>query len=669
MINEILSENNKLLELNGISKSNDLSKFSKLKLEEKRKILDLNNFKSEKRNNKEILSVKKKLLLRNEIQNNNKEFFKNENKTEDIKLYKSLDLERKKQIRIMLERHKKIKLKDLEKEKKLKESMEKEKIKKLEEKRRKQEEKKKLVEIWEEEIKKRISLKIIEKENEELLKNKYLEEIQKKKEEIRIEREKRKELRNKLELALKLKEEKELEELKKIKLDMQKKKLEISESIKQKQIQIKEIKKIKENEEEKKLKINEDKINDIINQLKIKAKNEKELEKEEESLDNSLSKHIFRLTILNKLVNQYLNIYKTNDINNILEIINKIGKLFKKEINYDKIFSKENFFYVSEARKSENIIIHFLGVIGEEFRKFGIYSIVDKKSEDSNLMSKMFKVLLSKYSILPKYEIQIKSKELISTFSKNEKEYLNFIEKFRKKIKEEYSILDTNIYIISNRIDLFSFTFVILNRPALNLKRYENTFGINVNKDSLLEYIKLSEDFFENEYNRDINSWEKNNLKRGGEKYSPPYGWKGIALKVLNEFDNGDNSWLGNEGKEGEWAVAYHGIGNGNEFKKLINIILNNLRNGPRQLYANLNNIRKNDTLIGKGVYLAPEIKEAEKYSSKIQLGEGNSDFQFIIMCRVKPDKIREPDKFPINWIIDDDYNSLRPYRILIKES
>ena len=79
---------------------------------------------------------------------------------------------------------------------------------------------------------------------------------------------------------------------------------------------------------------------------------------------------------------------------------------------------------------------------------FILYSIVDKKSEDSNLMSKMFKVLLSKYSILPKYEIQVKSKELISIFSKNEKEYLNFIEKFRKKIKEEYSILDTNIYII-----------------------------------------------------------------------------------------------------------------------------------------------------------------------------------------------------------------------------
>ena len=38
-------------------------------------------------------------------------------------------------------------------------------------------------------------------------------------------------------------------------------------------------------------------------------------------------------------------------------------------------------------------------------------------------------------------------------------------------------------------------------------------------------------------------------------------------------------------------------------------------------------------------------------------------------MCRVKPDKIREPGRYPFNWIVDDNYNCLRPYRILIKES
>ena len=68
--------------------------------------------------------------------------------------------------------------------------------------------------------------------------------------------------------------------------------------------------------------------------------------------------------------------------------------------------------------------------------------------------------------------------------------------------------------------------------------------------------------------------------KRGGEKYKPPYFWKGFALRVLNKFDNGDNTWLGNEGKENEWAISYHGIGKGNEFNKLLNIIKENLKSG-----------------------------------------------------------------------------------------
>ena len=210
---------------------------------------------------------------------------------------------------------------------------------------------------------------------------------------------------------------------------------------------------------------------------------------------------------------------------------------------------------------------------------------------------------------------------------------------------------------------------IILDRPFIKIKRLENTFGISVKEDTLLEYVKLSTDFFEYEFNRDINSWEDKNLKRGGEKYTPLFGWKGFALKVLNKFDKGNNAWLGNEGKEGEWAIAYHGIGKGNEFKKLINIVLNNLKNGPGQLYENLPNIRDNNrTNFGIGVYLAPDINEAERYSARINLGQRTSTFKLIIMCRVKPDKIREPGRYPFNWIVDDNYDCLRPYRILIKE-
>ena len=240
----------------------------------------------------------------------------------------------------------------------------------------------------------------------------------------------------------------------------------------------------------------------------------------------------------------------------------------------------------------------------------------------------------------------------------------------KNKIINDFNIPDSKFYIISNNIDLFEFTVIIIDRPFIKIKRLENAFGISVRENTLLEYVKLSTDFFEHKFNRDINSWESKNLKRGGEKYTPPFGWKGFALKVLNKFDNGNNEWLGNKGKKGEWAIAYHGIGKGNEFKKLINIILNNLKNGPGQLYEHLPNIRdNNNSFVGRGVYLVPDIDEAERYAEKIQLGNRKKKFQLIIMCRVKPDKIREPGRYPFNWIVDDNYDCLRPYRILLKES
>jgi hypothetical protein len=316
------------------------------------------------------------------------------------------------------------------------------------------------------------------------------------------------------------------------------------------------------------------------------------------------------------------------------------------------------------------MVYRFLGVLGEEFKKYNVYSIIEKKSNDINLIDGIFKVLLSVYSILPKYEIKIRSESFKTICLSDPKKWIDFIDNLKCKISDKFKIDITKIYYISHRIDLCEITMVILDGEPLDFKKYEISFGIIVRKDALLEYIKLSPEFFDNKFNKSIDSWNKNNNKRGGEKYFPPIGWKGFALKVLNKFDNGDNTWLGNEGKEGEWAIGYHGIGKGNEFKKLMNIILNNLKNGPCQLYKSAPNIRDKDKgLSGVGVYLTADIKEAENYAAKIKLGHRNKDFQFIIMCRVKPDSIRVPLGYRLNWIVDGNYDCLRPYRILVKES
>ena len=133
-----------------------------------------------------------------------------------------------------------------------------------------------------------------------------------------------------------------------------------------------------------------------------------------------------------------------------------------------------------------------------------------------------------------------------------------------------------------------------------------------------------------------------------------------------------NNIWLGEKGnKEGEWAIAYHGVGKGNVFKKVLSIINDNLREGPGQL------LKKNNTVINKdkfntcqeGVYLAPDIDEAERYADKIKLGVFKRNFQFVIMTRVNPKTIRDPAIFPVNWILKGNDEEIRPYRLLVKIS
>jgi glycerol-3-phosphate dehydrogenase (NAD(P)+) len=89
-------------------------------------------------------------------------------------------------------------------------------------------------------------------------------------------------------------------------------------------------------------------------------------------------------------------------------------------------------------------------------------------------------------------------------------------------------------------------------------------------------------------------------------------GWIGFGLKVLNLYDNGDNSWLSNINIKGEWYIAYHAT----LLSNVRPIILNGFRAGPSQLRSNDININPLSNgefpRCGNGVYLSPYIKEDE---------------------------------------------------------
>ena len=375
-----------------------------------------------------------------------------------------------------------------------------------------------------------------------------------------------------------------------------------------------------------------------------------------------------------------------------------MGNIIKEEILEDKNANQEKYISIEEAinkiekpnpNKDDEAML-CLGLLAQNLEHCGITTALVKQKEDDDInkeieeessTSLQFIVngLITKF----KYEFSFDLGEERNNNLLNKKEQQEaFNNNLRKKLSLDYNIPEDKIIITCPQKGSYKVQVIFISEDFdLNPEQFKNSctndeefkelcYLKEIQKKVIMEGVKLAPNMLDYRGNQTPDGYGRGQ-KRGTYDYIPPLGWKGFALKALNKFDNGDNLWLGNEGKEGEWAVAYHGIGKGNVFQKLINIVLVNLKEGQCQLYAGLINSRDklNKSYIGKGVYLSPFIEEAEKYTEKIKLGERKSYFQFIIMCRVRPDKIRESKGYYYNWILDGNYDCIRPYRILVKES
>ena len=198
--------------------------------------------------------------------------------------------------------------------------------------------------------------------------------------------------------------------------------------------------------------------------------------------------------------------------------------------------------------------------------------------------------------------------------------------------------------------------------------------SIYFTKKYLIEECKCNEKHFELLSNFFYNYDYKMSNIRGGEKFNPPLGWTAIALNVKDKFYDHpyeDNDWLASDGRDGEWAIAYHGFGRGfekEEMKTILrSIIHNKLKIGVNQVFENSIDKRHPGRLVGKGVYVTPSIQIAEAYSGKIKFG--NRFFHIVIMLRVKPNFIREPIDKEDYWVLDSKVNNIRLYKLLFKET
>ena len=348
---------------------------------------------------------------------------------------------------------------------------------------------------------------------------------------------------------------------------------------------------------------------------------------------------------------------------NIDEVIKKPGLLLKeKEENKDLDFILS---LIGEILKDKNIDLNILKNNNQEEKS------KDKLSDAC--LQYLFCGLLDK----KKFEINFKLKpRKIDKLNKKEEELSEFIEEWRNKISNKINIDKKSISLINPKrkgkdsfsLDLVSnYDSIIQNENKI----LSNFNEINyIQEKSFIESCQLNNNIFDRKYNNQDGFWGYNET-RGGEDYLPPEGWKGYGLNVSGKYDRGDNTWLDYIDRKGVFAVAYLGLSNILESTEKYKQYLSEvnlpeiLKMNYQQTYKDDNDLRNPGKKCGCGIYLFQNPKIAENSAGIIDIY--GIRYKVLLMCRVNPKKIRQPEGFKNCWILNPTPDEIRPYRILVK--
>ena len=412
---------------------------------------------------------------------------------------------------------------------------------------------------------------------------------------------------------------------------------------------------------------------------------------DKDSKKNFIEKSIKYMSNLKK----YITIQKEKNPNNYIDI-NKT--LYENE----KIYGKG---------KSLNDESYLLSIFGKFLENNDIEVNISKKKDNifKDIELASIQTLFSLGNQI-KYELHFDfgedtNRKILNNPEAKEK----FLKDWKIKIAQKLNINDDDLILTNVHRGSVAVHLVIINstptqekKAIICLKEYNEIKKIN--EKPMIDILQISPDILDKRGNR-YKGWGINE-KRGGEKYIPPLkDWYGIGLNVRNKYDNGNNDWLDYRNKPGEYAIAYIGISNKNNDKTQIIEDVNEFSNYmdvlKNKLYINENNIRKksSDYIYGRiGMalslpfyYFSSYAKNTYKgyqeyYSQDINCGDGVCVFQnpeyaensagfidleegyrikIMLMCRVNPNKIRQPKNYPECWILNP--NEIRPYRILMK--
>jgi len=355
------------------------------------------------------------------------------------------------------------------------------------------------------------------------------------------------------------------------------------------------------------------------------------------------------------------------------ELIVQYGFDLQKRIEKEKKEHPENFIKIEEAikKKDTNEKLYVLGQLGKSLKNMGIEVAIDKtegKNDDDSLI--VNQIISSGMLQESKYEIHfedgydIKKKYEIINNENGEQE--KFIEKTKGFLSENIGIPKNDIFIGNIREGCIAGDVIITKKNNVDIRKKmiklaESNKIKKIYEKNILGACKLTPDMLDERGNRNPEEWPEPPQIRGGVPYNPPtHNWVGYGLKVLGQYDNGNNDWIAMNNNPKEWAVAYHGTSESavKPICKAGGKFFSSSNEGAKgQAYKNNDNTNKRSQKLypkcKEGAYGSPFLDEAIKYSKGA-----------VIMCRVNPNNVRIPH--PRIWITDGTRNDIRPYRILI---
>ena len=362
----------------------------------------------------------------------------------------------------------------------------------------------------------------------------------------------------------------------------------------------------------------------------------------------------------NNMLNNNLNINRNNNFNYMN---------LNKNINNNKYINMNNF-NQNNININQNIISNQNRNINNNIQNNNLFNNGHFNFNNNYLMQNMqninFQQLFNNY-LKQQYIFQLSMTQRLLNIKNNLPQMNQIHPQMKAEISEHQKVIQ----------DLLN----ILREPNIQAKNDDEIIqqfsspeilSSDITTEIITEFLNLEPDLLNPFGNKLNGKWAKNE-KRGGLRYRPPVGWIGFGLNVINKYDNGNNDWLACDGREGEWCVGYHGAGrdkSSDEVKIIIKSILkNNLKPGRGQSFKNDININKKNPeyiQVGVGVYCSPDISVLEKYAGFININ--GKKYKVGIMLRCKRDKIRIPQTHSNYWVLEGNFDQLRPYRLLIKK-